>query len=1008
MDIETVVREVTVRGTVTGMDQVDVAYKNVGTSADSSATSMTKAGASAATAEAAIAKLGVQLQANAAQQAQYNDMVAQQSAALQQSTAANDNAQASYKSSGVELAVVVNHLRMGAEAAYAFSPAFRAVVNEMALPALQATGTALAVVAEGMVTGTNLAGTVLIKLGTAAETALPALTPITTAVKTAGASLEAFSPSIAGTAGSLLSFLAPALRLLGWFALAYDAIKLVGEAWTLAGTQMQAYIDISNKASAEGLSTDFFQRITKAADDAKLPVDALTAAIKTLNDSTADKLGGSTGQVRLTQLTTAGNFEDNPGVAQLANANTTEEKLRAISALIDQAMADGQRLAALDVAKTFLGDAVATNLAKDSDYLNKMIASADEIKASDLVPQEAVDNAVALQNRLDAAEQILSQRWHPIQDLLVEGGMVMKGIWVDIVEALATGFDWLTKWFDKINSPENQKAMNSVVNAQLEQQAQAQGLTYTPPDPAEAAMAAARAKLASGLQNPANISSAADQVNSIQNKVFPDTSKAVQALDNERDAYDRAVDAAQKHYAATNADTDAIGKGAGALAEFKTSAALLTAAQQSGITITQQVTDQINAYAKAAGTAAQANALMKASSAANFASQTLFMSPADLAAANVMHNIYGDDWQSHMDDALAKQLKMNNQIASAKTLADQLAGSFANDLVSGLLSGKSAMEALTTAANNLGKSLTSAGINNIIKDPTSGTGYIEAGVGILTQLFTGNDQAKQALQQAQTQWQSMTGQVLAFNQAAAGLTLGPLTNELDSLRSSFVTLVQAAAKAQDTQGQISLEQNFSAGVSSIVAQFEQGTQTLTPLATAIKGVNDEAQGLKDELASFDFSGVGVGIDAAAQAQITALIAQYTDQESTSLTQRLNTAQGNDYINSAQTVLTNHQTDLSNAAELGDPAGLMSQISATFAAEAQKVVNDAGLVGDQFNDFIKLFPSLSRRRRSRLPTTTSRRSPPPSTPTLTACRSAAIRSCRHRISSTLRSRSSMPN
>jgi hypothetical protein len=58
-------------------------------------------------------------------------------------------------------------------------------------------------------------------------------------------------------------------------------------------------------------------------------------------------------------------------LAQLNNANATEERFRAIASLIDQANAKGERLAALDVAKTFLGADVADNLAKDSDYLDR-------------------------------------------------------------------------------------------------------------------------------------------------------------------------------------------------------------------------------------------------------------------------------------------------------------------------------------------------------------------------------------------------------------------------------------------------------------------------------------------------------------------------------------------------------------------------------------------------------------------------------------------------------------
>ena len=41
--------------------------------------------------------------------------------------------------------------------------------------------------------------------------------------------------------------------------------------------------------------------------------------------------------------------------------------------------------------------------------------------------------------------QILSQRWHPIQDLLTQLGIKMKELWVDIVEEIAKAVDFAFK-----------------------------------------------------------------------------------------------------------------------------------------------------------------------------------------------------------------------------------------------------------------------------------------------------------------------------------------------------------------------------------------------------------------------------------------------------------------------------------------------------------------------------------------------------------------------------------
>src|SRR5262245_24689254 len=251
-----------------------------------------------------------------------------------------------------------NRLRQAAEAAYAFSPAFRGVVNDLAVPVLKGAGTALEAVATGIVTATNVSDTGIIRLGGAIETTVPALAVLGMGLKSAGAWMEAFNPSIAGVTGSILSRLLPALRLIGPALMIFNGLKLVGEAWDLGNAKLAEYIALSEKAASSGVSTDFYQRIAKAAENARVPVDQLTASFKSLQEATADQLGGTAAN-RLDDLVEAGNFKGNTGVAQLNNSSSIEERFRAIASLIDQANAKGERLAALDVAKTFLGADVA-------------------------------------------------------------------------------------------------------------------------------------------------------------------------------------------------------------------------------------------------------------------------------------------------------------------------------------------------------------------------------------------------------------------------------------------------------------------------------------------------------------------------------------------------------------------------------------------------------------------------------------------------------------------------
>jgi hypothetical protein len=661
--------------------------------------------------------------------------------------AANDNlskgnAVAQDNSSGWRLtgegaATAANHLRQAAEAAYAFSPAFRGVVNEMAVPALKTAGTALEAVASGIVTATNATGTGLLSLAVAAEKATPNFLGLTSGVRSAGIAMEAFAPTVGGVAISIAASVLRFVPLLGEILLVWDAIKLVGQAWELGGEKLAEYVSLSEKAVASGVSTDFFQRITKAATDAKIPVDLLTTALKTLNTATADQLGGSAGQQRLNQLLTGstsplnadgtlkaqtGNFQGNAGLAALTNANTTEEKFKAISILIDQAMQKGERLAALDVAKTFLGDAVAASLAKDSDYLDKMLASADKIKAEDLVSKASIDNAVELQNRLDAAEKILSERFHPIQDVLIQGGILMRETWVNVVENIAAAVDQITKFLVKVTEVDayDLRTVGRMVN----QGATAfMNLTTTPEsraaseaslgissNPADIAMTAARQRLGSGLQNPANVSSSTDQINSIQNKVFPDVSKnPVAPVKEQKDAYDRAEESVLKYIETTKAASLAVSDAAGEQEKFKVIAQLTAAGIKDGLTPeAAKLKAEMSGLGQQAGAAADALAKAREVSNIDFGRKTAFLSADDVAIATQLKGIYGNDVPAALNSTYVAGIRVN-------TAFKDISSSIETNLTQGLTDIVSGAKSAGQAFSDMGKAIVTAIEQMIIK-----------------------------------------------------------------------------------------------------------------------------------------------------------------------------------------------------------------------------------------------------------------------------------------------------
>jgi hypothetical protein len=434
----------------------------------------------------------------------------------------------------------------------------------------------------------------------------------------------------------------------------------------------------------------------------------------------------------------AGNFAGNTGVGQFAAANTTEERFRAVVSLIDRAMQKGERLAALDISSKAFGPAVTANLLKDSEYLTRMVASADKIAATDIVPNAQIGRALALQAAYDGAVKILEQRWHPIQDLLTAAGIKMHEIWVGIVVSIANAVDWATRLVEKVAEAKIPPQVVSWLNraSQADMENATPDSTRIPETASATDLAAIKAanertgaveRLTAGLQNQKAVEQAVAQVNAVQNAVWKDTSKniddAAKKVSEVRDQYDRAKDAVEKHTARLIADKDAIGLGVGAQEEFRAKAQLVTAAKQAEIPITAALTAEIDKLAKAAGVAGQARAEEAARNKASFDLETVFLSDTEKQIAAVNRQLYGDKWKDYADSAVSNTMRITAVTNDLFKTAQSSGASFSNDLISGLGQGKTAVESLHNAFKNLASTLTSSALKSLFEGD-----FISAGI----------------------------------------------------------------------------------------------------------------------------------------------------------------------------------------------------------------------------------------------------------------------------------------
>jgi hypothetical protein len=525
--------------------------------------------------------------------------------------------------------------------------------------------------------------------------------------------------------------------------------KLFLDTWQEGIDKIASYVALNEKAGK--LGTDFYQQITKGAEDLLKVIDNLNAALRpTLG--TNGLQNGSTFNTLVTGMQKDGNLQGQTAdVNSLNNAVTNPEKLAAAQKLLHDMAEDGQTLGSLKIAGTLLGPEAAANLQNDSYYLEGIKKSFDAVKTTDLIKQADIDRAVSMTIQFDASKTIIDA-WFTKSTSDWSGlGIEIQQLWLNAQNNFASILTTVDAIFARTKDIASVKAdpNNSIWTkiGDYFNDGTVQKMTDV-----ERALEVAKQTLGSQLQNPQNVKNNISNLQSASDKLSPDTSSPAGAgagaigpekIDNTKDAYDRAVESVLKYIEVTKAAAASTGLGSGEQEKAKITAQLYAAAIKDGLSPALATAKSLEGdFGEAAKKASDALTDAKLKSDASRGNQLLFASAEDVKIADQLKAKYGDDIPRALASTEAATIRMHD---SMKTLVDDIknmAGAFGNDLVQGILSGKGAMDSLTAAAGSLGKSLTSAGINNIIKDPTSVVGYAEAGIGIVTEWITGNSEKK--------------------------------------------------------------------------------------------------------------------------------------------------------------------------------------------------------------------------------------------------------------------------
>lgn len=839
MNVERVIREVTVRGSAPGMEGVARAYDQVAASSEKGAIAFDRTTKASEGVDRSLEKLRIRYQEGYKEQQKYaeaqetyrraveqgrltQEQAAQELANVREqlnetsksyldvSEAANDNAR-SFGRSGIEIASTANHLKTAAVAAYALSPAFRRLVD----PAI-ATGL------RGIAAGAAVIGP--------------------TAASAAGAAVRGFAPLLS----TFLSILLP-------IKLVVEAGKLLAAIFEIGAQKIKEFTDLAANAAASGVSADYFQRQAKGAEDLELKIGDATAALKKFKEQSESKLGGSDFGNRLDELTKAGNFKDNAGVAAYKQAVTVEEKYRAASDIISIAIEKGERLAGLDLAAKFLPPEFLERLRANGTLLRELQVAADEVKPVDLVSQEQIAYASELKRRMEDAKKTLNDFFKAD---FVDAGLKLQGIWTAIVEKAA---EWVKALYDIVEIFKDigrwiTAAGNLPFWQKLTQFLEARGLAQTPaqagittPDqpgfnspPQDSQFFGARDKLSALLSDRAGILRQMREVTETETKVRGDISRNVKqevtARQEANDAVDRAINTLRRHVGQQEADAKAVGLGAGALARYRAEAAQTSAIAANNGKITEKQSRDFKALADDAEAAAVALAKAQVASQADFNRKTAFLSQEDVSIAQQLRGIYGNDVPAALASTEAAAIRVNTAF---KEISDGLRDA-GKSVFGAFLSGKNVVDALVQSTDRLAAKLADSAFDNLIGGLLSanpvqaGIGAVQAGASALLSAFGNNEKKKKQEAADREAYRQQLAGIDAFIAKANGQS-SSLTDALAAARSELDGFVQQAAKVKDWAKVATLQDAYNKNVIRINNEFvEQQAAELKRRADSYK------------------------------------------------------------------------------------------------------------------------------------------------------------------------------
>lgn len=253
-----------------------------------------------------------------------------------------------------------------------------------------------------------------------------------------------------------------ALDLAGKVALAVGAYKLMTAAISGAREQMAQMVDIADKAQNLGVSPAFLQAFTSEAKKLKVEAGELESALDHAFQATKDRspidIGEWTvGEEKITEVEKALRVYNETlakaagqqlqGLVLFRDAQTQEDKIKAVLAAMIQLDQIGQHAASLDLGEKMFGAQIVDRMRQGKTSAESMLQTIKEASANadGIFSNALVERAKEVDDQLKLAHQRLSTALKPSWDDLASVMADIKSAWADVIGYIAKAVELSNK-----------------------------------------------------------------------------------------------------------------------------------------------------------------------------------------------------------------------------------------------------------------------------------------------------------------------------------------------------------------------------------------------------------------------------------------------------------------------------------------------------------------------------------------------------------------------------------